>query len=172
MTGSTPKELRVIARIGNLGWDNDGTTVEQRARTVLTESAESWKNLAAVNPKKGSSVDLMFMSADQLQESRLAVRALKKTYSNDRKVWLDVKNTDAENRPARLMHRAHDCLTDIESSRSDKKVIKKDPSGKFLSIDDKRIGFSLRGRWRWTQHASARYTAEELELAKAYAEDQ
>ena len=44
-------------------------------------------------------------------------------------VWLDVKKTRAELKPARLTHRAAECLTHIASSKEHKPAITKISSG-------------------------------------------
>ena len=172
---SVPYEQRVVARIGNLGWDDVGDTVTKRAKEVLHEAgvqSGEWKSLAPVNAKKGSAVELIFTNPASLQASRIAVRALNKKYVPDKYVWLDAKKERSETKPARVMYRMKECLADIEAGREDKAMIKEDMRAKCISVNGTRIGYTLHGQWRWTHAASQRYTLEVMDFAKAYAEDE
>ena len=170
-----PYDQRVIARIGNLGWDDTGGVVVTRAKEVLQEAGVQdsvWKSMAAVNPKKGSPVDLFCATPNYLKTSRLAVKSLDKTFARGKFVWLDAKKEWAETRPTRMVHRVHDCLADFEVSRQDKQMVEKDTRGKIVKVAGQRMGFTLHGEWRWTDAAMQRYSAEELEMARAYVEEE
>eukprot|EP00973_Karenia_brevis_P077500 10767223-Karenia_brevis.AAC.1 len=50
-----PYEQRTIARFGNLGWDQEGALLENKAKTLLTELGVSgWRNVSACRKQGGS----------------------------------------------------------------------------------------------------------------------
>ena len=57
-------------------------------------------------------------------------------------MWLDAKKERSELRPARLVHRAAECLEDVEASREDKAPIVQDLIGKVIKVGGSRVGFS------------------------------
>jgi hypothetical protein len=110
---------------------------------------------------------------------KLAVKSLSKTYTENagraRIVWLDAKKERAEGtrpelRPARLVHRVHETLVDLESSRPSPLEVEKILNGKLVKVGGSRVGFSLHSTWKWTAYAIARYSSEDLDMCKAYAE--
>ena len=169
-----PSNNKAIARIGNLGWNDNGQTILQRAREVLIEAdipPGDYSNLAAVGAKKGSAAELMFGNPDVLEQAELAVRALIQTYAEGKWLWLDYKKTEPQLRPGRLVNRAYDILSDIESARAESEVVEKFMNGKFIKVGGSRAGYSLQGTWKLTNKAITRYTQEDLSMAKAYAEE-
>ena len=64
----------------------------------------------------GSAVDLVFAKPDLLQAARLSVQALQKSYAEHHIVWLDARKERSELRPARIIHRMYDTLTETETS--------------------------------------------------------
>ena len=88
-------------------------------------------------------------------------------------VWLDVGKTRDELKPARMTHRCHEVMTDVEAEKgADALPVLKCLRGKFVSIGvpTRRIGYSLAGSWRWTTFATARYAEEDLNMATAFIE--
>ena len=75
-------------------------------------------------------------------------------------------------RPARIVHRMYDVLSDIESRKADHISLEKGLNGKFIKCDKGRIGYSVSGRWQWHKLAIERYTEEERDFAQAYAESE
>ena len=170
-----PYEQRVIARIGNLGWNTEKKTIEERAKQVLNEAGVNsgkYKHLAAVSAKLGSAAELVFNAPEDLQAARFAVKALDKQFEDGRFVWLDAKKEQAELRPSRLMNRAAECIVDVESRREDKMEVQKNSSGKFVKVGGTKFGFACNSQWRWTPEAGTRYGNEVLDMIKDYAEAQ
>ena len=160
--------------MGNLGWNTDEKTIEERALAVLTEAGvdASWYSGLNATRKEGSLAELCFNSAEQLQRARLLVRSLRKTFSDDRVVWLDVKKSREEMRPARIVHRMAECVTDFEASQSSPLAVDKQLNGKYIKVGTDRIGQVIRGEWKWFPFAKGRYSSELLEFAKGFAEEQ
>ena len=45
-------------------------------------------------------------------------------------------------------------------------------NGKFVKVGGARAGFCYHGQWKWTTYSTQRYSAEQMEMAKAYAEEE
>ena len=138
-----PWELRAIAVIGNLGWDTDPVTVKARAKEVLDAAGiqpEQYVGLTAPR-KEGSMAQLAFHEPASLQKARLAIRALSKTFVDQKYVWLDAKKTAAENRPSKIMHRMGEFLEDVEKDNGHGVVAKKLPR-KTVEVNSNRVGSS------------------------------
>ena len=171
----TPYELRTIAVIGNLGWDSPSSELMDRAKKVLADagvSGETYSNLCAITFKgdKGSSVQLCFQNPSLLQHASLAVRALRQSFSEERFVYLDVRKEQAERRPARVVSRMADFMADVEAGMEPPLAIEKVMNGKFVKVGGKRIGFTFKGEWKWTDYAITRYSGEVMQTAKEFAE--
>ena len=171
----TPYELRTIAVIGNLGWDSPSSELMDRAKKVLADagvSGETYSNLCAITFKgdKGSSVQLCFQNPSLLQHASLAVRALRQSFSEGRFVYLDVRKEQAERRPARVVSRMADFMADVEAGMEPPLAIEKVMNGKFVKVGGKRIGFTFKGEWKWTDYAISRYSGAVMQTAKEFAE--
>lgn len=173
-SSSTPYEARKIARIGNLGWNDTAETILKRANEVLRDAGaqpNEYTNLVPTSRTSGSAAELLFQSATRLQEMKLAIKSLGRAYTDERIVWMDAKKERHELRPARLVHRVFEAIQDLESTREDKMEAEKIMNGKFIKVGGTRAGYSFNSTWKWTAFAVARYTAEQLDVAKAYAEE-
>ena len=171
----TPHEQRTAAVIGNLGWDTDSKTLVERARQVLQDAAvDSSKFVGPVaitgRNGKGSMAELCFTQPQDPQAAKLAVATLGKSFSGERVVWLDTKRERSERRPARIVHRMEEILTDVEAAMPEPMAVEKFLNGKYVKTGGKRAGYTLKGEWIWTQHAMTRYCEETRNMANAYAE--
>ena len=175
----TPFEERVVARMGNLGWNDSKATVVKRAKEVLEKAGikeSDYVGLCASFREKGSNAELCFNTPQLLQKAKFSIRELETAYRSDgAPAWLDVKKDKEEMRPARVVHRVTELIEEAESGRSDKLVVEKVMNGKKVLVgpqDSQHIaGYSNKGVWMWTQWSRNRYSDEFLEMAKAYAED-
>ena len=112
-------------------------------------------------------------SPDQLQKARLLVRAFSKIYVDDRVVWLDVKKSREELRPARIVHRMTEMIQEFESAEQNPLKVEKKLNGKYVEVGDhKRVGQVRKGSWVWLPFALERYETDQLEFAKTYAEEE
>jgi len=149
-----PYEQPPYARIGNLGWDAEPSVLLPRAKEVLEKCGiqpSDYKCLSAVR-EKGSVVGLTFTSPARLQQAKREVAALNHTCAGMTKpVWLNVEKSRAELAPARLIHRATDMLTEVESTKPDPKAVEKILNGKQIKIDHKMIAWSFQGRLQWSK---------------------
>ena len=91
----------------------------------------------------------------------------------DRTVWLDVKKSTAELRPARIVHRMAEIMEEIEAAEDPPLEVTKKLNGKYVEVGvKKRIGQVRNGSWVWLPFAMTRYQPDQLEFAKAYAEEE
>ena len=173
-----PYEKRVLAKIGNLGWNDKPDVILARAREVL-QAAEipdtDFSGLSAPR-REGSQAELCFKSPEVLQKARLHVRALRKSFDttpNGKTVWLDVLKDRAELRPARIVHRAFDMIEEMEAKMQPPLKLEKRLDGKYIKAEgNKRIGFVAGGQWHWSPWARARYPSDALDEAKQYADEE
>eukprot|EP00973_Karenia_brevis_P017416 2388935-Karenia_brevis.AAC.1 len=75
-------------------------------------------------------------------------------------------------RPARIVHRVHQYLQDVEISRGDQaRKIEKHMNGKFVTANGDRVCYTFRGEQRWTAKGVSFYSDEEREIGGACAEN-
>ena len=172
----TPYEQRTVAILANLAWDTPGDEVVRRAKSVLMQAEipeKDFKDLGPLNRLKGSAAVLTFASHALLQRARRKLDSMQlvvDTLDTKRVVWLDAKKERSETRPARLVHRAHEALSELELGRSDPIQIDKDLRGKRILSGGKRLGHSVNGAWAWSEAAQQRYTKDALAGATAFVE--
>ena len=172
--GGVPYELRTVARLGGLGWDTAEELLMERAGQVLLEARiAAYCHGAAVpvvNRGQGSCVEMVFNTPADLQRAMYAVGALRTTFVDDRRVWLDAKRDRSELRGARITHRVADMLEQLEKKRDDPNVVVKQVGQKSVRVGAELVCFVIRNEIRWTAWAIRRYDVEDLDVAKGYAE--
>ena len=160
-----PHALRKHAIIGNLGWDDDETTVEARAKELLTAAGvmdTDYVNLDATRTK-GSMAELWFHDPEVLCKTRLTIKSLKKTFPAAKApAWLDVKNTPEQNKernkPKKIVHRIAEFLSDAEKQNSRPGDITKDLTEKTVKRNLVVIGSIAFGKWRWKPQGCELYS--------------
>ena len=176
--GSIPPDQRVYARMGSLGFDTDGATLLVRAKEMLEKcdvKPEEYFCLAVVRDP-GSLVSLTFNEASRLQEVRRKLQVLQHKYPGIRgTVWLDVEQSKAERKPARIIHRAAEMFADVEGGRQDKLEVLKVMNGKKIKVVGtngigKLVAFSFRGALEWSVYGQSRYDQNERDMVTAFAE--
>ena len=75
-------------------------------------------------------------------------------------------------RPARVVHRIAELITEAESGRSDALPVDRKLNAKYVLVGTERAGYSAKANWVWTQWACNRYTQEFRDMSKAFAEDE
>ena len=157
-----------------MGYVTDSAEVEKRARQLLDESGidrASYKYLSAIT-RLGSQAELWFLDSDVMNQARLAIRALRKSCVKDREAWLDVKKSHAELKPARLVDRIHDVLSEYEQTKPEPKRVVKNMAGTNVEVDGCRAGASRHGRWIWYKEAGKLYSDEQLAHATEWAKSE
>ena len=172
----TPYEQRTHAVLGGLGWDETAERLMQVASTTLTAAGVNSTTYGAATAivsrnNEGSTVQLVFRTPAELSAAKFLVRAAACKGWSGKNVWLDAKKSRAEMKPARLVHRIAQVLQDFEDGRPDTQALEKNMVGKNVRIPAGQLGWSRAGVWIWTGLAKARYTTEQLDIAKSYAED-
>lgn len=172
--GPAGEEGRRLARLGGLGWDTPAADLEARAVDVLTAagiSHQSYGPVAAAVGRsgKGSAAETVFEIHAALEAARVAVRALKRSYSQTRLVWLEVAKTRAENAPVRVMHRVADLLAELERSRQDCLPVRRDAASRGVTVGDMRIAYVAGDKIVWTPAGLARYSASDRSDADSIA---
>ena len=170
---ATPYECRTIARMGNFPWNTPATELVRMAKDSLAKAGvpdAHWRHLHAPRDP-GSSVELEFNDACNLQSARLAIRCSAERVG-DKFVWLDAAKTRDELRPARLTHRGATALSDLESKRPEdaRGNVEKVMTGKQVKVAGDVMGYSAYGQWEWTRAAHGRYDEDSLKVIKAWIE--
>ena len=89
---------------------------------------------------------------------------------DDRYVWLDVKKTWEELRPGRICRRAFAQVKALESQQSPVPA-EMVMNGRFVKVGANVAGQVVKGTWQWKPFAKSRYSADDLDVAKCFAED-
>ena len=182
-TAVAPEPILAIAN--NLGWDTQGHVLCDRLKTVLQESgveSTAWHSISALTRRKsrdatpvGSSCQLVFRSMALLDEAAARVRSHPISPENNaRTVTLSVKRSVAENRPARLIHRAHECLSAHCSAPLSAEKLVKYPYDRVVKYDGEEIGFVSSSSsgvfFQWTARGREHFSDDLRNLCKAFAE--
>ena len=78
-----------------------------------------------------------------------------------------------EMKPARVIHRAAQMLSDFEGNRvqGGELLVNKNMAAKFLFNTNGRILYTLRGKVLWAPEGLARYDAEQRNIVEGFAEE-
>ena len=172
-SSTLPLAERVVARMGNLGWDTSKDVIVARAKEVLSNAGvkeDEYVGLHAVR-QEGSLAELLFTSPMALQKAKFSVIGANASYVEGKCVWLDVKKGREELRPARLVHRISELIEEAESARPDKMPVGKVMNGKYVKVGEQKVGYSCKASWIWTRFGQERYGKDFCDMAKAYSED-
>ena len=118
----------------------------------------------------GSCCEIQFDDAAALQAAKISVRILNKEYQEGRRVWLDAKKERSELWTARCLHKAAAVLDDIESKQDDAGALEKNVAAKTIKLRGNIICWSLKTGIRFGAEAMRRYSPEDMETVRAYAE--
>lgn len=86
-------------------------------------------------------------------------------------VWMDRKKSRQEMRPARIIHKTAEILESFEWDRPNAGRVEKNVGSKYVSVDGFRMFYTLRGALMHTVHASLRYSADELDQIRGFAQE-
>ena len=172
----TPYEQRTHAVLGALGWDETADRLMQVAISTLDTAGinkETYSALTAIVSRnnEGSTVQMVFRSPGELSAAKLLVRSAQCKGWSGKLIWLDAKKSRSEMKPARLVHRITQVLQDFENAMPQPQVLEKNMMGKTVRSPAGQLGWSRSGTWIWTGLAKARYSAEQLDIAKSWAEE-
>jgi hypothetical protein len=134
----------------------------------------------------GSSMDVTFLSADALSESRGKIEALRMIVRTEpfegegtspiRPAWLSVRKTRDELRPNRLVKRATQFMDmEAEHHPGTEKKVTPELKGKFVSLEGLgKVGGSLAGIWRWhpALYRAGRYPPDILQMGIDWVNDE
>lgn len=125
-----------------LRWDTPYELLMERAQTIVKLAKIPAEHNDHVGPiagraGTGSAASLWFHEERLLEKAKAAARALGHEFEGAHgKVWLDVKKSHAELRPARMIHRALDAAQDVERSKGrDPANVTKQPASKTLKMN-------------------------------------
>ena len=171
---SAPRyEERVLARVGNLGWDTPEAEIIQRCKQVLLTCGVSEATVRAVTaPRRtGSQAEVLFTSGAHLQEAAQLVKQKGIRIVETKVVWLDVAKTRAELKPSRIVHRVAEIFGDFEAVKApdQRREILKDLARKRVKVGGVRVMFTLYGELKWTEQAKSMFTQEQLTMAEGFA---
>lgn len=160
--------------MGNLGWDTEGSVLLDRATQIISDIGMSDKVIemrAAVSKQgTGSCVDIMWTNTADIQEAKFKVRC-KNIIWTGRQVWVGRKKSREEMKLARMIHKTAEIMEAFEWDRPDGGRIEKNVANKYMNLNGVRMFYTLRGTLMNTVHAALRYTSDELEQIRAFAEE-
>lgn len=172
-----PYELRQAAIIAGHGWDDFADTLRSRAASVLSDAGVPTTHFRHICPLTsrsggGSSAEVWFTSGATLQEARLAVRALRRSYQSGRCVWLDSERDRSEVAPIRAVRRLQEHLAEIQKSKAPLMggELRKDDGARAVCLEGGKFSFVSGGRVHWTSVGEAALSVKERAAAAACAE--
>ena len=182
---SLPYHERTIAAFGNLGWDTEGSTLEERAASTFTElgvPADSYTAITASVGKgkgkgkgkgTGSLVKVHFKTHQCLLHAATKVNQSSKSFRDYLGrpviVWLDVAKDFNELRPGRIMRSVAKVCGTLEEKEGRGKAVDVAPKERAVTVDEKVLGYALQTGWTWVGKKKDRYDQSEIELIEAIA---
>lgn len=163
-----------VARIASLGWDTEESVLIERARSVLeaaqVQSADILGLSAAVGRTRlGSVCEAVFASKAALSGAKVVVRGLRREYVQGRAVWLDHRQTPAEPKAVKAVHKVADMIKEMEGGREPPMQVTKDLSTRRVMVSGRRVLFIADGQVRWTRDGVARYAENERGIVAEFA---
>eukprot|EP00973_Karenia_brevis_P000502 70737-Karenia_brevis.AAC.1 len=166
-----------LARMQNLGWDASPDDIEKVAKEVLASvgvGEDEYSSITASSRQKNSGVDILFTNPSLLSKAKFAVRAAKiyklkeimgtPEEKQDAPVWLDRAKSREELKPARLVHRLHEYVSDVVKAWPGGGNGTKHMNGKYVNLNGARIAFSCKGRVIWTATGMSKFSEEERQI--------
>lgn len=158
---------RLLARLGNLGWDTPAEVLMQRATELLESAGVPHNAVTALTPMvgkagTGSACEAMFITENALQQAKLKTRGIRKTWVEGKSAWLDFKKSREELAPARTIHRCAELVEDVEMRRPDRGEVVKNVGAKLVMVNQQRCFYTVGGVLKATHFAAKRYSDAEL----------
>jgi hypothetical protein len=171
---SIPFERRVIATMGNLGWDTSATVLEARAMEVFEGCGVSKTLFSSVtaNRNPGSVCTVVFQQAADLQAAKWKVKQLRKTWPDCRnEVWLDASKTREELLPSRVINRAFKAMNEHGSEMEPPVVYSLDFKAKRVKLGAVCFAFTNGGKLQFTAVAVASLAEEVRSMVVGFAQE-
>ena len=86
-------------------------------------------------------------------------------------MWVNYKKTRQQLRPAKVTHRMHDALVDLDLESGQERNREKIPSKREIRKDGKLIGKVIHNEFVWKGTGKALLSTDERTFLKAFAED-
>ena len=172
--GDIPVGERTVATLGALGWNTSAEELEDRARKILHDAGvtEFSKLTAMTGRTGGSTCHIIFNSPLKITEARVAVRAVKRHFTEfddgkPRFVWCDTTKSRAELKPTRVMRNVHDLIVKFEKKEGRIGDIKLNPIQRIIEVNSLVIGYGAMSGWIWCPDGVSRYGEAEQAMATA-----
>lgn len=158
---------RLLARIGNLGWDTHADILVQRASSLLESAGVPHEAVTAMVPVTGragtgSACEAMFVNETELLAAKMKIRGNKTNWVDGKPAWLDYKKSMEELAPARTIHRCAELVQDVELRRPDRGDVVKNAGAKLVTVNHQRCFYTVGGVLKPTHFAVKRYREAEL----------
>lgn len=160
--------------IRNLGWDLSAKEQLKRAKEILEKAGMDASRYSCLPAPRapGSRCELTFKEAAELQDAKRVVRVMDhKLPGSEKPVWVDVEKTRAELKPAKLIPRAADLLTEFDRLRTDGGTIDKVLNGNQSKRNNKVVAWTYHGSLQWGKAGRDCYTVGERNQISASAEN-
>ena len=176
-----------LVRFGSLGWNESPEELVRRTQQVIQQcnfAPGMFTSLQSSRRDGGSTVDAVMLTPIELERAKSAVRCAGIKFGNDPatpSVWLDLRKTREELRPARLTHRAHEYVEHLENDNQDAsgndrkcqatKSLQKKTVALVHEGNEIEVGKVYGRTFHWTAFAKSRYSNEELHQGSAFVND-
>lgn len=168
------KSAETATSAGWATWDRIQTTRTSPRGATSSSARQSYNTPSVFTPscacRTCSSCEIIFRNEGDVLAAKTKVRSLHQQIQSElNHVWLDVRKSREELRPARLIHRATEILTEIEARSHHAKQVFKHIVSKCISVGDYKAFFTLKGPLKPSMSASMRYSETELSNICEYA---
>ena len=101
-----------------------------------------------VREDKGSTVQLIFQNATDLQHAAVAVQSIHKSFTQGRFVYLGRKKEKSEMRARNIVIRIGVSLEELETKKEEPAKVGVFRNGKFVKVGGNRVGYTYKGEWK------------------------
>lgn len=155
-------------------WNTPANELERREKEVLSqchaqESSYEWLAACVGRQQMGSAMQVLFKEQSTFWRARGAMRSLRKEFEPSRQCWPDRQKTMEELRPARLLHKAFDVISEFEKGQAQLEQLEKVMSFKVIKCAGTRVAYILHGDLRFTVAGVSKWTSEERDQILAAA---
>lgn len=165
-----PKDQRTCFVVGGLGYNEDASVLEQRAREVFRRIGVAEGLVSDMKARKavGSIVDFTVPSNADGKDLQQKCKSLKYKVTNDAKpVWIDVRKNHIELQPSRVVRAAGVAFEAVESKKPQPRAITACTIGKIVWTKEngknEKLGWTKAGQWEFSQFSRRIYSAEEIQ---------
>ena len=149
------------------------TELVQRAKAALQRAGVPAEQYSFVAAKRdpGSMVSVRFVSQDALEEAKQRLFCQRvPAYDTGKPVWLDFARTAEENKPVKMIHRAHEQIGVFFTNKGISKKLEKFPRDRRIKVQGHIVLSIFKGSLKWGAAAKEDLTQDEMDEIISFAE--